>query len=162
MTTVGLLFESAAALRQLFQHRLETEFAISSQGFDILVRLARSPGNELRMSELADQTLLTPSGLTRAVDRLAHQGLVSRRACPEDRRGAFAVLSAEGKGLMDRAVPLHASHIDDVLSAVFSPADERRLSDLLRRLRDHLYRRDGSRELMEDECGLSPSCPDAS
>ena len=87
MTTVGLLFESAAGLRRLFQRRLETERSLSSQSFDVLIRLARTPGSELRMSELAAQASLTPSGLTRSVDRLQDQGLVERRVCPEDRRG---------------------------------------------------------------------------
>lgn len=65
LTTVGLLFESAAGLRRLFQRRLESERSITGPSFDVLIRLARSPGNELRMSELATQASLTPSGLTR-------------------------------------------------------------------------------------------------
>ena len=113
LTTVGLLFESSAGLRRVFHRRLESERAITSQAFDVLIRLARTPGSELRMSELAAQTSLTPSGLTRSVDRLQGQGLVARRICPEDRRGAFAVLTPEGR--------------------------EETLAMLLRRLRDHLY-----------------------
>ena len=50
------------------------------------------------MSELAAQTSLTPSGLTRSVDRLQEQGLVARRVCPEDRRGSFAVLTPDRAG----------------------------------------------------------------
>ena len=68
------------------------------------------------MSELAAQTTLTPSGLTRSVDRLQEQGLVVRRVCPEDRRGAFAVLTPAGRELMDRAIPDHLAHIDELLS----------------------------------------------
>ncbi len=64
LTTVGLLFESAAGLRRVFERRLETERSLSNQSFDVLIRLARTPGGELRMSELAAQTSLTPSGLT--------------------------------------------------------------------------------------------------
>ena len=81
----------------MFQRRLEAERSLSSQSFDVLIRLARTPGSELRMSELAAQTSLTPSGLTRSVDRLQEQGLVARRVCPEDRRGAFAVLTPAGR-----------------------------------------------------------------
>ena len=92
------------------------------------------------MSELAAQTSLTPSGLTRSVDRLQQQGLVVRRVCPEDRRGSFAVLTPTGRQLMDRAIPDHMGHIDEVLSDVFTPAEEETLAALLRRLRDHLYR----------------------
>ena len=139
LTTVGLLMESAAGLRRVFQRRLEESQALSNQSFDVLIRLARSPGSELRMSELAAQTSLTPSGLTRSVDRLLEQGLVARRVCPEDRRGSFAVLTPTGQALMDRAVPEHVAHIDEVLSDLFTPGEEEALAALLRRLRDHLY-----------------------
>jgi hypothetical protein len=60
LTTVGLLFESAAGLRRLFEQRLASDNALSNQSFDVLIRLARSPQSRLRMSELADQTALTP------------------------------------------------------------------------------------------------------
>lgn len=141
LTTVGLLFESAAGLRRVFERRLETEQALTHQSFEVLIRLARSPGSELRMSELAAQTSLTPSGLTRSIDRLQHQGLVARRVCPEDRRGAFAVLTPAGQELMDRAIPDHTDHVKEVLADVFTAEEEATLSSLLRRLRDHLYDR---------------------
>jgi MarR family 2-MHQ and catechol resistance regulon transcriptional repressor len=139
LTTVGLLFESAAGMRRVFERRFEAERAISNQSFDVLIRLARTPGSELRMSELAAQTSLTPSGLTRSVDRLTEQGLVVRRVCPEDRRGAFAVLTPAGQELMDRAIPDHIAHIDQLLTNLFSPEEEATLAALLRKLRDHLF-----------------------
>jgi len=115
LTTVGLLMESASGLRRVFQRRISTESSLSSQSFDVLIRLARTPGGELRMSELAAQTSLTPSGLTRSIDRLQEQGLVVRRVCPEDRRGAFAVLTEDGQAVMDRAIPVHVEHINELL-----------------------------------------------
>jgi DNA-binding MarR family transcriptional regulator len=139
LTTVGLLMESAAGLRRMFQRRFESEQALSNQSFDVLIRLARTPGSELRMSELAAQTSLTPSGLTRSVDRLQEQGLVARRVCPEDRRGAFAVLTTAGQAVMDRAIPDHIAYIDEVLSDIYTREEEEMLASLLRKLRDHLF-----------------------
>lgn len=139
LTTVGLLFESSAALRRVFEQRLETTSSLSSQSFDVLVRLARTPGNRLRMSELAAQITLTPSGLTRAVDRLEESGFVIREVCPEDRRGAFAVLTACGQSVMAEAIPKHVAHIDEVLDGLLTVEEERMLAALLRRLRDHLF-----------------------
>jgi MarR family 2-MHQ and catechol resistance regulon transcriptional repressor len=153
LTTVGLLFESAAGLRRVFERRLEAERSLSGQSFDVLIRLARTPGGELRMSELAAQTSLTPSGLTRSVDRLHHQGLVDRRICPEDRRGAFAVLTPAGQELMDRAIPDHIDHVNEVLSDLFTQEEEEALASLLRRLRDHLFGGDA-------EWGLGPGDAD--
>jgi DNA-binding MarR family transcriptional regulator len=153
LTTVGLLFESSAGLRRVFQQRMDAERALTNQSFDVLIRLARTPGAELRMSELAAQTSLTPSGLTRSVDRLQNQGLVVRRVCPEDRRGAFAVLTPAGRKLMDRAIPEHIAHVNEVLSLLFTPEEEETLATLLRRLRDHLYDPEGG-------CGASTEATD--
>ncbi len=144
LTTVGLLFESAAGLRRLFGRQIEDASAHSSQSFDILIRLARSEGCELRMSELAAQASLTPSGLTRAVDRLQEQGLVIRRSCPEDRRGSFAQLTPTGRQLMDEALPGHVAQVDRVLDEVFTPEEEATFSEMLRRLRDYAREQNSS------------------
>jgi DNA-binding MarR family transcriptional regulator len=156
VTTVGLLFESAAGLRRLFHRGLESFGPATPQAFDILIRLARSEGGELRMSELAMQASLTPSGLTRAVDRLQQQGLVDRRTCPEDRRGSFAVLTDAGRELMARVLPEHLATVDRVLDDVFTPEEEAQLSAWLRRLRDYAREQNAS-----DECLAGGDLPDA-
>ncbi len=156
LTTVGLLMESAAGLRRAIQRRTEAEDSLSPQSFDVLIRLARTPGSELRMSELAAQTSLTPSGLTRSVDRLQDQGLVVRRVCPEDRRGAFAVLTPAGRELMDRAIPEHLTHIGEVLSSLFTAEEEATLAMLLRRLRDHLHDTGADWGLTQEDADLCP------
>ena len=139
LTTVGLLFESTTGLGRIFEPQLSADSGLSRQSFDVLVRLARTPEHRLRMSELASQTSLTPSGLTRSVDRLEESGMVSRESCPDDRRGAFAVLSERGRVVMDDAIPLHIAHIDEVLEGVLTPSEERTLSSLLRKIRDHVH-----------------------
>jgi DNA-binding MarR family transcriptional regulator len=109
ITLVGLVFETAAGLRRALTPALYERIGVGGQSFDILVRLSRSPGGRLRMSDLAAQTGLTPSGLTRALDRLADAALVRREACPNDRRGAFASLTAEGRERMTAALAQVAS-----------------------------------------------------
>src|SRR5580658_3791598 len=81
MTMVGLVFESASGIRRALEPSLTCIAGASAPWFEVLIRLARSPGGRLRMSDLAAQTSLTPSGLTRAIDRLAEQQLVTREAC---------------------------------------------------------------------------------
>jgi len=158
LTTVGLLLESAAGLRRLFHRRAEQSGASANQSFDILIRLARSDGNQLRMSELAAQASLTPSGLTRAVDRLEHQGLVARRSCPDDRRGSFAQLTPAGRALMDRAIPEHLAHIDQILDEVFTPEEEVLLAGYLRRLRDYVLEQNLAAGI---PCESDATCPSA-
>jgi len=138
ITLVGLVFETASGLRRAVGPPLERECELAGQDFEILIRLARTPGGRLRMSDLAAQTALTPSGLTRAVDRLSDAGLVSRQACPEDRRGAFAALTDTGMKRMLRALELHRSQLAELLAGVLEPHEELAFVSALRKLRDRV------------------------
>ena len=136
LTTIGLFAEAHAGLGALLERELETAHGLSGQRFEVLVRLVRSPGQRLRMSDLAAQTTLSASGLTRVVDRLVREGLVERAACPSDRRGSFAVLTAKGERQILAALPAHVAQITELLEGAFAAADLERFSALLRQLRD--------------------------
>ena len=138
ITLVGLVFETAAGLHRAVAPLLERECELAGQDFDILIRLARTPGGRLRMSDLAAQTALTPSGLTRAIDRLSQAGLVGRESCPEDRRGAFATLSEAGDSRMREALGLHRAQLAELLDGALDPKEERALVSALRKLRDRV------------------------
>lgn len=139
ITLAGLVFESSTGLRRALEPTLHCLCGPSAPWFEVLIRLARSPGTRLRMSDLAAQTSLTPSGLTRAVDRLVDQHLVVREHCAADRRGSFAALTDEGRRVMDEALPRHEQFLSQLLAGIFQPEEERMLVLLLRRLRDHVH-----------------------
>jgi DNA-binding MarR family transcriptional regulator len=90
------------------------------------------------MSDLAMQTSLTPSGLTRAVDRLEEAGMVERVACPSDRRGAFAVLTDAGLARITAALGPHLRDVEQHFTGVLSADEQRDLTRLLRKVRDHV------------------------
>jgi DNA-binding MarR family transcriptional regulator len=75
--------------------------------YDVLLRLARAPGRALRMTDLAEKVMLSPSGLTRLVDRLVAKGLVRRRTDPEDGRVALACLTETGLRQLRKAASTH-------------------------------------------------------
>jgi DNA-binding MarR family transcriptional regulator len=135
LTTAGLLVEAVDGLGAQMEAELEAH-DLSPQWFGILLRLARSPDHRLRMAALAAQTTLSASGLTRAIDKLEGAGLVQRESCPSDRRGAFAVLTAEGQARIDAALPVHLGRLQAVFDGHYSPAELDTLTELLRRLRD--------------------------
>jgi MarR family transcriptional regulator, 2-MHQ and catechol-resistance regulon repressor len=139
ITEVGLLMETAAGLRRRFAPSLEEQLGVAGQSFEILLRLRRSPGAELRMSDLAAQTGITPSGLTRAIDRLEEAGLVTREACSSDRRVAYAHLTDAGAARTDEAVTQHRADIDELFGSLYEPEEEAELVRLLRRLRDRVH-----------------------
>lgn len=136
LTTMGLFFEAHAGLKAALERRLDAECGLPVQWFEVLIRLARTPGHRLRMSELAAQSSVTASGLTRVVDRLVDAGFVTRESCPEDRRSWYASLTPAGLARIETAVPAHLGHIDEVVGAVLSPAERTQLATILRKLRD--------------------------
>ena len=136
LTTLGLLTEAHAGLGAALLPTLEVGHGLSGQRFEVLLRLVRSPDHRLRMSDLAAQTTLSASGLTRVVDRLVATGLVRREACPTDRRGWFATLTSEGEARILAAVPDHVAEIREVLTRALSPTELDELAALMRRLRD--------------------------
>src|SRR5688500_14417394 len=69
ITAIGLLFETVGGLDAKLSSQL-AEHDLAPAEFEVLIRIARTPGQALRMTDLAAQTLLTTSGITRVVDRL--------------------------------------------------------------------------------------------
>jgi DNA-binding MarR family transcriptional regulator len=90
--------------------------------FDVLIQLGLAPDSRLRMTELADRVRLSPSGITRLVDRLARAGLVKRTRCASDRRGTWAMLTAGGRRRLDRVAPVHLRSIREHFARRLTPA----------------------------------------
>lgn len=136
ITAFGMVLEAHASLTAAVNRELEATAGMPITWFEVLIRLSRSPASRLRMSELAGQVGLSHSGLTRLVDRVIEAGLVRREACPEDRRGAFAVLTEEGGAALEAALDGHLASIDRHLVAPLGRDRLAELTDLLRTVRD--------------------------
>ncbi len=137
ITAFGMLLEAHASLVAVVGRELEAATELSIGWFEILIRLARSPGQRLRMSELASQAALSTSGLTRLVDRMEEAKLISRAACPSDRRGAFAVLTDAGLAALEAALPAHLDSLERHMVAPLGAEGVERLTAMLEVLRDH-------------------------
>ena len=95
--------------------RLDTELQSAQQmslaDYGVLVHLSETEDGMLRMSDLAERLLLSPSGLTRRLDRLVSTGLVARVRCPTDRRGSYAKLTPAGRRRLQSAAPDHVEQV---------------------------------------------------
>jgi len=138
ITAIGLLFEASAGLSARFAAQFE-EHGLSSVEFEVLMRLARSPGHQLRMTDLAAQTSLSTSGVTRVVDRMERDGLLRRRACPSDRRSSYAVVTAAGMERLDETLPGHLRIIEEWFTGQLEPDVLRVLLEGLRQVRDAVH-----------------------
>ena len=125
----GLLVTHSRLVAAL-DEELEREHGLSLGSYEVLLHLASAPERSLRMGELADRLLLSRSGLTRLVDRLADRGLVERHSCPEDRRGLYARLTPEGVELHRDAQPTHLAGVRRMFIEPLSDSDLDRLATI--------------------------------
>src|SRR5437588_6080816 len=101
------LLATHAALVDRLSEELEDERELPLPWYEVLLFLNLAPDGRLRMGELAGSLLLTPSGVTRLVDRMEAKGLVQRQRCPSDRRGWLAVMTPAGRSRLKAAAPIH-------------------------------------------------------
>lgn len=116
--------------------QLEAEHGLPLSSYEVLISLADAESGRLRMGELADRLLLSRSGLTRLVDRLARQGLVERARCDSDARGFFAVITPAGRELLERARPSHWAGVREHFLGRLEPGDLEALAGVWSRLAD--------------------------
>lgn len=137
LTAMGLLAETFTGMQAKMLPAL-TEAGLSATDFEALLRLARSPGGRLRMTDLATQAALSTSGVTRVVDRLENRGLVRRETCASDRRGAYAALTGPGRELLTGVVSAHVHDIDRWFTGLLDAGQLDALLGTLRILRDQV------------------------
>lgn len=115
----SMLRAYASVLRRL-EAELATEQGLSLPSYEVLVALSEAPERSLRMTELSSAALLSPSGVTRLVDKLQREGLVRRRRCAADARVIYCELTDEGLARLVTAYPTHLrgvrQHLVDKLS----------------------------------------------
>src|SRR3954454_15856806 len=119
----GFLRAHASLVREL-DDELTRAHDLPLSSYDVLVQLASAPDEMMRMSQLADAVLLSRSGLSRLVARLVDQGLVERRECASDGRGAFASLTEEGRRRLEEARETHRGGVRERFLSRLSDAHQ--------------------------------------
>ncbi len=90
---------------------LQEQHGLSGTDYQILVELSETPEHMMRMSTLADRTLLSRSRLSHQIDRMARADLVTRAECTQDARGTYAVLTDHGGEVLAAAAPDHVRSV---------------------------------------------------
>lgn len=102
---------ASSRLLQRLDEELVAASGLSLADYEVLAMLSHSAEGKMRMAALAECALVSPSGLTRRLDRLVRDGLVERTECPTDRRGVLAVLTATGRSRLEAAAPVHVAGV---------------------------------------------------
>ena len=123
-----------AVLIDVIDRELVATDCLPLHWYDVLVELVEAPDHRLRMHQLADQTVLSRSGLTRLVDRLERDGLVVRVACPGDARGAFAKLTPAGREKLAAARGTHLRGVRRMFLDLLAEEEQELLGDVWERV----------------------------
>jgi DNA-binding MarR family transcriptional regulator len=118
------LLRTFAKLTKALDAELEATHGLPLNSYEVLMYLADSEGERMRMHDLANSILLSRSGLTRLVDRLERDGLLARRSCPSDARGAFACLTPRGRTTLDAARATHLAGVRAMFLDRFTPEEQ--------------------------------------
>lgn len=123
-------------LLQALDRQLAADADLSLTDYELLVRLSEAPGGVLRMRDLADATLSTRSGVTRAVTRAERAGWVRRVECEDDRRGMNAELTDAGRAKLGTSAPGHVEAVRRNLLDLLTPDQLDQLTEIGSRLRE--------------------------
>lgn len=127
------VFEAYAAIIDLLQAEMRDEVGVSITEYDVLLHLAEMPA-PVRMHELANAVVISKSGLTRVVDRMEQDGLLTRVPIAGDRRSMAIAMTRDGERVFRDARTVHrrgikkhfTDHLQDgevdVIRAAFSRA----------------------------------------
>ena len=130
---VSFLRAHAAVTRRL-DRELVAEHGLTINDYEVLLRLARAPDRMMRRVDLAQQVLLTPSGITRLLDGLQRCGFVEKAACDSDARVVYAKLTDDGVEKLERASRSHFASIRATFCEHLTEQELDTLRELLARL----------------------------
>jgi len=130
---VSFIRAHASVVRGL-DRELVADHGLTINDYEVLLRLARAPDRMMRRVDLAQQVLLTPSGITRLLDGLQRCGFVEKAACDSDARVVYAKLTEAGKEKLRTATADHVASIGALFGERFTDDELRTLCDFLDRL----------------------------
>ncbi|HRK21498.1 MAG TPA: MarR family transcriptional regulator [Fimbriimonadaceae bacterium] len=130
----GLLLLSHSATTRKIDAALRSEGLPSLEVYDVLLALEDAPERRMRMVDLAEAVVFSPSGLTRLIDRMVAQNFVERIACVHDRRAIYVHLTDAGLRARKQAWPRYAELIQEHFGQFLTDAEARDVAEGLSRV----------------------------
>jgi DNA-binding MarR family transcriptional regulator len=128
------LVRTHARLWDQVEAQMRRDHGLTMARYDVLAHLNMA-GGQLGLSELASSIVLSPSGLSKLLDRMEDSGMVQRDPDPRDARSTFATITPKGRALVTKA---RASH-HRFLQQAFGNALNRRDADDLARIMGNIH-----------------------
>ena len=122
------LLRTHARLWDQLEAQVRRDHGLTIARYDVLAHVEMA-GGKLGLSELASSIVLSPSGLSKLLDRMESSGLIRRVPDPSDARSTFATITPEGRSLVKKA---RRSHHRLLQQAFGDALDDRDVADLTR------------------------------
>src|SRR3954453_18301714 len=133
---LGHLLGAHATLTRQLSARLVEQHGLTMSEYEVLFLLSREPDQAMRRIDLSREVRLSPSGITRMLDRLEATGMVEKGSCASDARVTYAVLTEAGMKKLRECAPDQQAAVEALIGARLSDDEIKSLSELLGRLSD--------------------------
>lgn len=130
--------ETSEIVRARAASQLQRAAGLSTGDYQVLLALTEAEGGGLRSSELAARVNWERSRLSHHLGRMEKRGLVRREECPEDSRGANAVVTEAGARAFRTASIPHLEAVRELFFDALTPGQLSQLAQVMASLRDHL------------------------
>lgn len=133
------LLRTHARLWDQLEAQMRRDHGLTIARYDVLAQLDEA-GGRLRLSELASSIVLSPSGLSKLLDRMHASGLIRREPDPNDARSTFAAITRQGRTLITKARRSHHQLLQERFGDALDDADAADLTRIMGRIAASLAR----------------------
>jgi DNA-binding MarR family transcriptional regulator len=133
---LGALIGAAEAVIREVSAELVEEHGLTLNEYEVLLLLSRADDHRMKRVDVATEVRLTPSGVTRMLDRLEKMDLVEKGKCESDARITYAVLTDAGMTKLRKYSRDHYEAVQRVFGGRLDEAELDSLLELLRRFTD--------------------------
>ncbi len=128
------LIEVLVRLPRMLDEQFNREAQVGMTEYSVLVALSEAPDGELRMGDLARETALSRSRISRVVDDLVRRSLVRRRKSEQDARSSLAAISPAGMAVLAAAYPGHLARVRSLVFDHVTRSEMRAMTEALSRV----------------------------
>jgi DNA-binding MarR family transcriptional regulator len=116
------LMSMQEGVSEYLERQLRVHSGLSNADYEVLAHLSEAPDGRLRSNALASRLHWEKGRLSQHLTRMQSRGLTLRERCATDQRGAVVVITEKGRALIEKAAPLHAADVRNVLIDDATPA----------------------------------------
>ena len=141
-----------AQLSATLHKELHDDAGLSMPDYEVLVHLTDNPEGRIRVTDLARLLQWERSRLSHHVTRMERRRLVQRVECAEDGRGAFIVITPQGRSAIEQAAPHHVNTVRRLIFDALTPDEVDAFATIVDKALTHLDNQAERHPLIAESC----------